>query len=217
MNRDLLPVRPRRRAQRLQGRVPRARGRDRARSHRGAYIVAPTHRSILDVPFAAFITRRTICFLAKEELFAKPILSRLFTALGAVQVERGTADRGALRALEAALRDGSPVAVFPEGTRSSGPGDHAAVRRRRLPRGEARRADRPGRHRRQRGHPAQRARCYRASAGSQWWSASPSCRRCSRAERAAPPRPASPRSCTPSSSARSPTPSAWPLPPVGAH
>jgi 1-acyl-sn-glycerol-3-phosphate acyltransferase len=87
----------------------------------GAYIVAPTHRSILDVPFAAFITRRTICFLAKEELFAKPILSRLFTALGAVRVERGTADRGALRALESALRDGTPVAVFPEGTRSSGP------------------------------------------------------------------------------------------------
>jgi 1-acyl-sn-glycerol-3-phosphate acyltransferase len=87
----------------------------------GAYIVAPTHRSILDVPFAAFITRRTIAFLAKEELFANRILARLFTSLGAVRVERGTADRGALRALESALRSGSPVAVFPEGTRRSGP------------------------------------------------------------------------------------------------
>ncbi|HEX9504721.1 MAG TPA: lysophospholipid acyltransferase family protein [Acidimicrobiia bacterium] len=87
----------------------------------GAYIVAPTHRSILDVPFAAFITRRTICFLTKSELFANPVLCRLFTTLGAVRVERGTADRGALRALESVLREGSPVAVFPEGTRGSGP------------------------------------------------------------------------------------------------
>ena len=87
----------------------------------GAYIVAPTHRSILDVPFAAFITPRTIRFLAKDELFSNGIGRRLFTALGAIRVERGTADRGALRALEDALVEGSPVAVFPEGTRASGP------------------------------------------------------------------------------------------------
>jgi 1-acyl-sn-glycerol-3-phosphate acyltransferase len=36
-------------------------------------------------------------------------------------VERGAADRGALRALELALRDGEPVALFPEGTRGNGP------------------------------------------------------------------------------------------------
>jgi 1-acyl-sn-glycerol-3-phosphate acyltransferase len=87
----------------------------------GAYIVAPTHRSILDVPFTAFITTRTIRFLAKEELFSTAFGNRLFTALGAVRVERGTADRAALRALEHALADGSPVAVYPEGTRGSGP------------------------------------------------------------------------------------------------
>lgn len=87
----------------------------------GAYIVAPTHRSILDVPFSAFITKRTIRFLAKEELFSTAIGNVLFNALGAVRVERGTADRAALRALEGALAEGSPVAVFPEGTRGSGP------------------------------------------------------------------------------------------------
>jgi 1-acyl-sn-glycerol-3-phosphate acyltransferase len=87
----------------------------------GPYIVAPTHRSILDVPFAAFITKRTIRFLAKDELFSTGFGVKLFTALGAVRVERGTADRGALRALEGALAEGSPVAVFPEGTRGSGP------------------------------------------------------------------------------------------------
>jgi 1-acyl-sn-glycerol-3-phosphate acyltransferase len=87
----------------------------------GAYIVAPSHRSILDVPFAAYITRREIRFLAKDDLFEHPLGARFFNALGAVEVERGTADRAALRALEAALLEGSPVAVFPEGTRRSGP------------------------------------------------------------------------------------------------
>jgi 1-acyl-sn-glycerol-3-phosphate acyltransferase len=86
----------------------------------GPYIVAPTHRSILDVPFTAFITTRTIRFLAKEELFSTAFGRWLFNALGAVRVERGTADRAALRALEAALAEGSPVAVYPEGTRGSG-------------------------------------------------------------------------------------------------
>jgi 1-acyl-sn-glycerol-3-phosphate acyltransferase len=87
----------------------------------GAYIVAPTHRSGFDVPFASYITDRRIRFLAKEELFAPRFFDRLFTSLGAIRVERGAADRGALRALELALRDGEPVALFPEGTRGSGP------------------------------------------------------------------------------------------------
>jgi 1-acyl-sn-glycerol-3-phosphate acyltransferase len=95
-------------------------GKDRVPST-GAYIVAPSHRSILDIPFAAFITPRTVRFLAKDELFRTPLGGRFFDALGAVKVERGTADRAALRALEDALAAGSPVAVFPEGTRQSGP------------------------------------------------------------------------------------------------
>ena len=88
---------------------------------RGAYIVAPSHRSNLDVPFAAYITPRTIRFLAKGELFATAFGRRLFDALGAVEVERGTADRGAMRALEQVLESGEPVAIFPEGTRHAGP------------------------------------------------------------------------------------------------
>jgi 1-acyl-sn-glycerol-3-phosphate acyltransferase len=87
----------------------------------GAYILAPSHRSILDVPFASVVTSRTVRFLAKDDLFATPFGRRLFDALGAVEVERGTADRGAMRALEGVLERGEPVAIFPEGTRRSGP------------------------------------------------------------------------------------------------
>jgi 1-acyl-sn-glycerol-3-phosphate acyltransferase len=95
-------------------------GRERV-PERGAYIVAPSHRSILDVPFAAYVTRRTVRFLAKDDLFSTALGRRLFDALGAVEVERGTADRGAMRALESVLERGEPVAIFPEGTRRSGP------------------------------------------------------------------------------------------------
>jgi 1-acyl-sn-glycerol-3-phosphate acyltransferase len=87
----------------------------------GAYIVAPTHRSITDVPFTSFVTTRMIRFLAKEELLSTAVGNWLFSRMGAVPVERGSADRAALRVLERALRDGDPVALFPEGTRSEGP------------------------------------------------------------------------------------------------
>ncbi len=87
----------------------------------GAYILAPTHRSALDIPFAAAVTRRRIRFLAKDELFRSRFGGWLFPALGAIRVERGTVDRAALRALQGALEAGEPVAVFPEGTRRSGP------------------------------------------------------------------------------------------------
>ncbi len=87
----------------------------------GAYIVAPSHRSILDIPFAAYITPRAVRFLAKDDLFESAIGARFFDALGAVKVERGTADRAAMRVLEDVLASGEPVAIFPEGTRHAGP------------------------------------------------------------------------------------------------
>jgi 1-acyl-sn-glycerol-3-phosphate acyltransferase len=87
----------------------------------GAYIVAPTHRSNLDTPFAAFVTTRRIRFMAKRELFQHPFGAWLFTVLGGVPVERGSpSSRAALKAIQAALADGEPVAVFPEGTRRHG-------------------------------------------------------------------------------------------------
>lgn len=87
----------------------------------GAYIVAPTHRSNLDTPFAAFITKRRIRFMAKQELFRNDVGAKLFLALGGVPVERGSPNaRAALKATQAALEAGEPVALFPEGTRRRG-------------------------------------------------------------------------------------------------
>ncbi|HSO97262.1 MAG TPA: lysophospholipid acyltransferase family protein [Acidimicrobiia bacterium] len=95
-------------------------GRDRVPGS-GPYILAPSHRSILDVPFTAFVTRRRIRFLAKQELFSSRIGGALFPRLGGIPVERGTTDRAALRACDAVLAEGDPLAIFPEGTRRRGP------------------------------------------------------------------------------------------------
>jgi 1-acyl-sn-glycerol-3-phosphate acyltransferase len=87
----------------------------------GVYIVAPSHRSLLDVPFTAFISKRRIRFMAKEELFSSRFGGWLFRKLGAIKVDRATTDRAALRASQHALAEGEPLAIFPEGTRRSGP------------------------------------------------------------------------------------------------
>jgi 1-acyl-sn-glycerol-3-phosphate acyltransferase len=87
----------------------------------GAYILAPTHRSNLDTPFLAFVTTRRIRFMAKQEMFQHPLGAKLFLGLGGIPVERGSASsRAALKATQAALEAGEPVALFPEGTRRHG-------------------------------------------------------------------------------------------------
>ena len=87
----------------------------------GSYVVAPSHRSILDIPFAAYVTRRRIRFMAKKEIFTTWIGRRFFNALAAIPVDRTATDRTALRAAQDALEAGEPVGVFPEGTRNAGP------------------------------------------------------------------------------------------------
>jgi 1-acyl-sn-glycerol-3-phosphate acyltransferase len=97
----------------------RVRGRHKV-PRSGAYVVAPSHRSLMDIFFTGYITRRRVRFMAKQELFENRFLGWLFTALGGFPVERGAADRTALRAAQQVLEDGEPLAVFPEGTRRRG-------------------------------------------------------------------------------------------------
>jgi 1-acyl-sn-glycerol-3-phosphate acyltransferase len=97
----------------------RVRGRHNV-PRRGAYVVAPTHRSLMDIFFTPYITTRRVRFMAKEELFHNRALAWLLQALGGFPVARGSADRTALRAARGALEEGEPVVVFPEGTRHHG-------------------------------------------------------------------------------------------------
>jgi 1-acyl-sn-glycerol-3-phosphate acyltransferase len=87
----------------------------------GACILAPSHRSYLDTPFLACVTRRRIRFMGKAELWRYSWSAKFFSALGGFPVDRAGADRAALRSAQAALAGGEPLGMFPEGTRRSGP------------------------------------------------------------------------------------------------
>lgn len=84
---------------------------------RGAVILAPNHRSLIDIPVAAATTSRKVWFMAKEELFRSKLSALFLRNLGAFPVRRGRPDRAPLqRALEL-LAAGEVVGIFPEGTR----------------------------------------------------------------------------------------------------
>jgi 1-acyl-sn-glycerol-3-phosphate acyltransferase len=87
----------------------------------GPAILAPVHRSFADFAFSAFLTRRKLFFMAKDELWKSRPLGRLLTALGAFPVHREGADREALRRAQEVLERGQLLVMFPEGTRHQGP------------------------------------------------------------------------------------------------
>jgi len=98
---------------------PVVRGRDHI-PQQGPAILAPVHRSFADFAFSAFLTRRKLFFMAKEELWSSRAFGRLLTSLGVFPVHRDGADREALRRAQEVLDRGQLLVLFPEGTRKSG-------------------------------------------------------------------------------------------------
>jgi 1-acyl-sn-glycerol-3-phosphate acyltransferase len=91
----------------------------------GPVILASNHLSFVDSMVIPLVAPRRVAYLAKAEYFtAKGLLSRprraLFTTLGAIPIDRGTA-RSAQTSLDAALevlQHGQAFGIYPEGTRS---------------------------------------------------------------------------------------------------
>jgi 1-acyl-sn-glycerol-3-phosphate acyltransferase len=87
----------------------------------GPFILSPIHRSNLDTPVIAAITRRRLRYMGKESLWRSRFGGWFFTTAGGFPVQRDSADRDALRAGREVLERGEPLVLFPEGTRQSGP------------------------------------------------------------------------------------------------
>ena len=87
----------------------------------GPFLLAPTHRSILDTPIASGVTHRRMRFMGADKYWKNRAFGRLLTSLGGFPVSRGTADREALKRCIAVLEGGEPLVLFPEGERKSGP------------------------------------------------------------------------------------------------
>lgn len=87
----------------------------------GPFILSAVHRSNIDTPLVAAVTRRRLRYMGKKEMWKFPPAAWLFTTLGGFPVNRGAADREALRTCIEVLRGGEPLVIFPEGGRRSGP------------------------------------------------------------------------------------------------
>jgi len=83
----------------------------------GAFLLAGNHTSFLDPPAAGLGVPRMITFMAKKELFSG-ILGWWVRAVGVCPVARGEGDIGVFRTAQKVFKSGSPLILFPEGTRS---------------------------------------------------------------------------------------------------
>ena len=87
----------------------------------GPFVLAPVHRSYVDTPIAGCVTRRRLRFMGKQEMWKNRYAGWVFSALGGFPVNRGAADREAMRRSIAVLEAGEGLVLFPEGERKDGP------------------------------------------------------------------------------------------------
>ena len=87
----------------------------------GAYVLAPVHRSYVDTPIAAGVTRRRMRFMGKDTMWKNRPFGWLLSSVGGFPVTRGTTDIEALKRCIHVLNVGEPLVMFPEGERKSGP------------------------------------------------------------------------------------------------
>jgi 1-acyl-sn-glycerol-3-phosphate acyltransferase len=87
----------------------------------GPFILSPVHRSNIDTPLVAACTGRRVHYMGKQEMWKYKLSAAFFTAMGGIPVNRGAADREALRKCVEVVSAEQGLVIFPEGTRRSGP------------------------------------------------------------------------------------------------
>lgn len=83
---------------------------------RGPAILVANHESMLDPFVLGLVTRRTIRYMAKAELWRSPLTRAFMEGFGTFPVDRGRDGRLALRHAEELLARGELVGLFPQGT-----------------------------------------------------------------------------------------------------
>ncbi len=84
----------------------------------GGFLLASNHASHLDPPFVGAVLPHQLAFFARKSLWKPGLASWWLDSVGAIPVERDSADLAAIKRVIATLRDGRPIVLFPEGTRS---------------------------------------------------------------------------------------------------
>ena len=101
------------------------RGAEHLEAHRPCIFIA-NHQSLLDVPILARCFRPGSVVIAKKEIRSVPFFGWVYTASGNLLIDRGNTSQAVemLREVEAVIRERRvAVWIFPEGTRSSVPGE----------------------------------------------------------------------------------------------
>lgn len=86
----------------------------------GGLVLCANHIGAIDVISIAVVCPRQLTFVAKKELFSVPLLGSLIKGLGAIKVDRGAGDVGAIKASVAAAEAGKVLSIFPQGHRYPG-------------------------------------------------------------------------------------------------
>jgi len=84
----------------------------------GGILVIGNHLHNADPLLISIACPRPLHFMAKRELMTVPVIGRIIRLGGTFAVDRGRADRTAIRRAEATLVQGIALGMFPEGTRS---------------------------------------------------------------------------------------------------
>lgn len=95
----------------------RLKGKENIPAH-DRLIVCSNHIGLRDPVLISSVYPRQLRFLAKKELFSVPLLRGIITALGAIRLDRSTADTAALKKAEECIAFGQAVTVFPQGHRN---------------------------------------------------------------------------------------------------
>lgn len=102
------------------GRV-RIEGASNIPAHTGSVCIISNHQSFFDVPLLVGYVPIWAGFVAKEELKKAPLLKQWMRAMGCIYIKRGSARSSIKMILDGVekLKQGSPLVIFPEGTRNS--------------------------------------------------------------------------------------------------
>ena len=84
----------------------------------GGVIVAANHASFLDIPLLGCSIPRRVVFLGRANLFPNRLISWIIQQLGWIPLKTNRLDRKAFGQALEYLKEGTPVVIFPEGTRT---------------------------------------------------------------------------------------------------
>jgi 1-acyl-sn-glycerol-3-phosphate acyltransferase len=90
-------------------------GRERV-PRTGAVVLCANHESMIDPWLLALVSPRPIRYMAKAELFRRPLLRHVMEAFGTFPVDRGAGDQTAVDRGAQLLAEGEALGIFPQGT-----------------------------------------------------------------------------------------------------